>query len=110
MEALHEEIAALIRKGPNDAVNKFKLSLINKVVQAANGLLGEKYKPFSDFELFDADSVPSTSDVTLVLAQYLNCMEIFRADNIIQDDMGDWKWRVSGQTIQTSAPRKLRGK
>jgi len=111
MEALHEEVAALARKTPNDAVNKFKLGLINKVVQAANRLLNDAYRPFVDFDSFDENSLPTTSDVILILAQYLNCLEKYRADNIHFD--GDlWYWRTdrSQESIQTAPPKKLKEK
>lgn len=111
MEALHEEVAALARKSPNDGVNKFKLGLINKVVQAANRLLSCAYKPFADFDSFDENSLPTTSDVTLILAQYLNCLEKYRADNI-HCDLGLWYW-VTGpnqESIQTAPPKKLKEK
>jgi hypothetical protein len=111
MEALHEEVAALARKTPNDAVNKFKLGLINKIVQAANRLLSVAYKPFADFDSFDESSLPTSSDVTLILAQYLNCMEKYRADNIYKN-INRWYWRTaSGQVmIETSPPKKLKEK
>jgi hypothetical protein len=111
MAALHDEVAALARKAPNDAVNKFKLGLINKVVQAANALLGDSYRPFADFASFDENNVPTTSDVTLILAQYLNCLEKYRADNIHYEH-GYWQWRTSdhGESIRTAPPKKLKEK
>ncbi len=40
LHGLHSEISLLAKKSPNDAVNAFKLKLINKVLQAANEVLG----------------------------------------------------------------------
>ena len=82
LEALHSEISVLSKKSPNDGLNEFKLRLVNSVLQEANSLLGDTYKPFPDFLAFDRDAVPSNSDVTFILAQYLNCMEKLRSDNI----------------------------
>jgi hypothetical protein len=82
LEALHSEMGALAKKSPNDAVNTFKLKLINKVLETANDVLGQEYLPFSDFTALDADDVPSTSDVTLILAQYIQETERFRSDNV----------------------------
>jgi hypothetical protein len=111
MEALHEEVANLARKNPNDAVNKFKLGLINKVVQAANRLLGDAYRPFVDFDSFDENSLPTTSDVILILAQYLNCLEKYRADHIYNDlDLWYWRTASSQDSIPTAPPKKLKEK
>jgi hypothetical protein len=111
LEALHSEISVLLKKSPNDALNQFKLTLVNSVVQEANNLLGNTYKPFPDFLTFDQDAVPSNSDVTFILAQYLNCMEKLRSDNIYILH-GQWHWRMDDDKteIRTSAPKKLREK
>ncbi len=82
LQGLHSEISLLAKKSPNDAVDAFKLRLINKVVAAANDVLGPEYLPFSDFEAFEVDDVPSTSDVALVLAQYMEEVERFRSANV----------------------------
>ena len=69
LQGLHSEIALLAKKSPSDAVNAFKLGLINRVIKFGNDVLGQNYRSFDDFEGFNADDVPSTSDVALVLAQ-----------------------------------------
>jgi hypothetical protein len=50
---LYEEVQALAKKNPDDAINTFKLRYINSVLQAANALLSAKQKPFEDFSHFD---------------------------------------------------------
>jgi hypothetical protein len=112
LEALHSEISVLSKKSPNDGLNEFKLKLVNSVLQKANSLLGDTYKPFPDFLSFDHDTVPSNSDVTLILAQYINCMEKLRSDNIYRPSGSYWYWRVDGEdpskpSIRTSEPKKL---
>jgi len=111
MEALHREIAALSRKSPNDGVNIFKLGLINKVVHTTNQLLGETYRPFADFDSFDENNLPTVSDVAMVLAQYLNCLEKYRADNV-HVYQGYWCWCTGAgeDCIRTAQPKKLEGK
>ena len=108
MEALHTEISALSKKSPNDAVNKFKLKFINRVIEEANGLLKEEYKPFTDFDFFGEDDVPTNSDVSMIIAQYLNCLEKLRSDNI-GIYHGSWCWVIDGRQtdIRTSYPKKL---
>lgn len=74
LEALHDELSILSRKKPDDAINEFKLQFINQVLTETNSILDEKFRPFDGFETFDLDNVPTNSDVVLILAQYLRCL------------------------------------
>jgi hypothetical protein len=109
LEALHSEVSVLLKKSPKDALNQFKLKLVNSILQEANSILGDTYKPFPDFLSFDQDDVPSNSDVTFILAQYLNCMEKLRSDHIDIQSGNRWYWCVDGEepSIRTSPPKKL---
>ena len=96
----------LARKSPKDAVNSFKLKFINSVL---NNLFGSKNKPFEEFEIFSDDELPTNSDATFIISQYIECAEKFRADNIRQS-RGMWWWRIEGKsrpTIRTAAPKKI---
>lgn len=108
LQGLFDEIGILSKKKPDDAINKFKLKIINPILSQANSLLDEEYKPFSDFENFDEDSLPTNSDVLLILSQYLNCLEKLRADNIIQNNIR-WFWKKNGirTDIPTAPPKKI---
>ena len=100
LEGLHIEISILSKKSQNDALNTFKLKLVNQVLSQSNQVLGKGYKPFSDFENFNEEDLPSNSDVALVLSQYLNCMESYREKNIFSEikysngkiDKTYWYW------------------
>lgn len=83
LQAVHREISILSKKSPHDAVNVFKLELINTIIVAANNLLGSSYTPLEGFEKFNEDDLPSTSDVAFVIAQYLEEIERFRSDHIV---------------------------
>lgn len=109
MEGLHTEIQTLVRKSPNDLLNKFKLGLINAVLLRANALLRDRYRPFADFADFADAQAPSNSDVMLVLSQYLAAMESMRADHIHQKIGGTWVWMIDGQEsqVKTRPPLKL---
>ncbi|WP_075354761.1 hypothetical protein [Desulfovibrio sp. DV] len=109
LASLHNELSVLAKKSPNDAVNAFKLKYINIVVDGCNVLLGEKYKPFVDFEVFDADDVPSNSDVTFILSQYIASVEIFRSDNIVFRN-SFWHYMVEDESvsIRTKGPARLK--
>ena len=117
IEGLLLEVTNLTKKSPNDAVNKFKLKFINEILIEANRVLGKTYKPLSSFEKFDEDDLPSNSDVSFILSQYLSCFEKLRADNIYRKQEYDgnkyfyeWYWVVgnSKSTIKTAPPKKIK--
>ncbi len=113
MEGLHKEISSLAKKSPNDALNKFKLKFVNSVLSEANQILGENYKPLAEFEQFDFDDVPSNSDVTFIIGQYIEELERKRADNI-KREMGNGLWVYvligSQEKIRTAPPKKINEK
>ena len=109
LESLHAELSMLAKKSPNDAVNEFKLKFINTILSQCNSLFGEKRRPFVEFETFPLDQVPSNSDATFIISQYIECGEKFRADNIRQRG-GAWWWKIDNEgepTVRTGAPRKI---
>jgi hypothetical protein len=119
LQSTYDEISLLSKKSPNDAVNKFKLKFINTLLEQANDLLGQKYKPFNDFALFNEDDVPQNSDIAFILSQYLQCFEKIRADNVV-NQYGKWYWAVEPEKneradesgfvyIGTVMPKRLRG-
>jgi hypothetical protein len=93
---LHSEISQLAKKSPNDGLNKFKLKLVNKVIASGNTLLGGRYKPFDDFSQFDDAELPTNSDVTMILAQYIEQTERFRSDHVIYREH-KWQYVVDGE-------------
>lgn len=118
LEGVYDELSVLSRKNPNDAVNKFKLKFVNSLISEGNSYLSEAYRPFADFDVFDVDEMPQNSDVVFILAQYLQCFEKLRADNVVMRG-GAWLWRLVGEKgdavdengmvyIRTVSPKKLR--
>jgi hypothetical protein len=113
LEGVYDEITALSKKSPNDGVNKFKLRLVNKILEDANLVLDDKHKPFDEFTVFDEDTLPSNSDVAFILAQYLNCMENLRGEHIKESNFGgEWYWVINGKesSDKTAPPKKLNRK
>jgi len=116
--SVYEELSLLSKKNPNDAVNKFKLKFVNKLINDSNDYLGDKYRPFDDFDNFDEDDVPQNSDIVFILSQYIQCFEKLRSDNVVQV-MSSWFWYVEGGVgdstdengmikIKTVKPKKLK--
>lgn len=106
--ATHSEISILAKKSPSDTLNAFKLKMINRVIESSNSVLGKKYKPFEDFEKFEDEDLPSNSDVTMILAQYMEEAERYRSDNVMQE-YGSWYYVVNGKVseIRSGPPSKV---
>lgn len=100
------EVSNLSKKRENDAVNKFKLGLINSTLRELNAIIG---KPLEGFELFDESLLPTNSDVALVLAQYVAAVYAFRVDNTMRDPSGQWYWVMKGKMVtKTQHPTDFR--
>lgn len=111
LEAAREEMLVIVKKNPNDVLNPFKLNLVNGLLRRANTLIGDDERPMKDFTEFSAEALPTSSDVVLVIGQYLVALENFRSKRIAEDTMGQWHW-LSGdrkQLRETYPPKRLRG-
>lgn len=98
INGLYKEIGLLSKKNPNDVVNDFKIRFINKNLEDANSLLGED-KPYADFHCFEEDSVPTTSDVVMMLEQYISALRRLKARNTTIKKVEDSLW---GSEVQQS--------
>lgn len=109
LSSVREELLVLVKKSPHDALSAFKLSLVNGLLRRANTLLAAGDRPLAGFEQFDAVALPSSSDVVIVLGQYLAALENLRARHVVLK-LGHWYWQVRGKDTsrRTYAPRKLR--
>lgn len=103
MEKFVNEFTALSKKNPNDAVNKFKLKLINQILLTSNKIIDKKNKPFPDFEKFSEEELPTNSDALIILSQYLGCLHKFRRENTIYNDHKYW-WVIGGRISSVEAP------
>ena len=110
LQAFHSEFEGLTKKAANSALNAFKLRIVNQAIADANDVLGVELLPIHDFSKFDDSELPSNSDVSMVLAQYLEAMEVLRAKNIEHDTFGGWHWTTEGgefdPDMQTAPPRR----
>ena len=96
---------------------KFKLKFINKLIIESNNYLTHKYKPFEEFEIFEEDDIPQNSDIVFILAQYLQCFEKLRADNVVLRK-GRWCWKLKAEEgditddgfvyLETVKPKRLK--
>jgi hypothetical protein len=87
LEAFHREFEGLAKKTPNGTLNPFKLKIVNQAIDDANGVLGKDFLPIRGFTQFTDEELPSHSDVSMVLAQYLEALEVLRCRNIKHDSI-----------------------
>jgi hypothetical protein len=108
MRQLSTDIEALSKKTPDAPVSKFKLNFINEKLRDANRFLAPPFKPIDGFEQFDDATLPSNSDVVMVLTQYLACLEQWRSAQVHKKREGAyssrWVWNVKGETIGAEEP------
>ncbi len=109
LEGVYNEIKALSNKRSDDAINLFKLQLINQMLLDSNKFLQEKNLPFKGFLKFNEAELPTNSDVVFILSGYLSAFEKIRIENI-EESYGKWYWKVGGELsdIRTSPPQTLR--
>ena len=110
LNGLHVELSMLAKKSPNDGINLFKMRLVNKVLQAANAFLTDGYKPFDDFTEFTEEALPTNSDVTLILTQYMEQIERFRSDHsAFNSNKHIWCYLLDGSlsNIEARQPTKV---
>jgi len=110
LQGLHSEISQLAKKSPNDGLNVFKLKLVNKVLQSGNEVLTGRYIPFDDFRQFEESDLPTNSDVTMILAQYMEQAERFRSDHMVYHQY-KWRYIINGtpSDIDGKPPTKVGG-
>src|SRR4030095_10378137 len=109
LEALWRELKELSRKKADSPLSKFKVKLINEKLELANSLLGGKLKPFKDFDLFDVDDLPTTSDAVIVVSQYLEGLETWRSTRVFKSKVDyRWYWNIKDTqvAIQTKEPER----
>lgn len=107
LHQLYGEITTLSKKSPDGSVNKFKLDFINEKVEEANRLLGEDSKPSKQFATFDLVSLPTNSDVVMMLSQYIDALEAWRSGHIVERDTYNWYWNTDdGTNIGADRPTR----
>lgn len=109
LQELHAEVGILSKGKPDNLINAFKLKFINEKIEQANFLLVGDFKPFGEFIKFEDASLPSNSDVVMVLSQYLNCLEGWRSANVYYNKASmAWRWRVDDADIRAEPATQFR--
>lgn len=79
--SMYKEMKDLSSKKADGALNKLKIKMINRLLDAAQKLL-EDHPTVKFLEILDDDVIPQNSDVTLILKQYIDALIQFRSDHI----------------------------
>ncbi|MBM6500192.1 hypothetical protein [Flavobacterium macrobrachii] len=89
---LLKEVKELSKKKPDEIINKFKANTVNKVLSRIKEIL--KKEPTNDFtEIIDIDSLPSNSDVVLVMVQFETALNKFYTKHTSKDGFNyNRKW------------------
>jgi hypothetical protein len=108
LQGLHVEISMLAKKAPNDGLNLFKLKLVNNILAKGNSILTGHYTPLENFATFEESALPTNSDVTMVLALYIEQADRFRSNNMVRHEH-KWKYLVNGAAsgIEGSPPTMI---
>ncbi len=71
---LYEEMKDLTKKSSKETLNEFKIKSLNRVLKPLRELLKDQPTAMF-FDLLEGDSLPTNSDVVIVLSQYLSAMK-----------------------------------
>jgi hypothetical protein len=105
--ALAAEVTVLAKKAPDAPLNQFKIKIVNERLRAANTLLTGIHKPFESFETFDETDLPSASDVSMVISQYINSLEGWRSANVVNINYS-WYWNTGNAQYRAESPTRFR--
>ena len=94
IKAMLDEVRELSKKKPDGVVNKFKLGFINEKLEEANAVLGDEGRPLKQFTQFEVDSLPSNSDVVMILSQYMGALTRWQKTYTYKDAVFKEHWRT----------------
>ncbi|SEK88949.1 hypothetical protein [Nitrosovibrio tenuis] len=78
LDSMYQEFKELSKKKPDAAVNKNKITIVNRLLHKMRLIL-EDEESIEFLDLIDEDDIPQASDVTLILSQYVAAMNGFRS-------------------------------
>jgi len=108
LQDLKAQFQVLSKGKPNEAINAFKLRMVNQLLGRANNYLELEARPFADFTEFSEDDLPSNSDVLIMLTQYGTCLHRFLVGNSArrQAEQGLF-WIVNGEVTERRSSWEL---
>jgi hypothetical protein len=77
LESMYLEFKELSKKKPDAAVSKSKILIANRLLLKVRVVMANEAS-LEFLDLLDEDDIPQTSDVTLILSQYVASMKEFK--------------------------------
>jgi len=78
LNSMYNEFKELAKKKPDAAVSKYKITIVNRLLDKVRIVLKDE-ESIAFLDLLDEDDVPQVSDVTLILSQYVAAMIEFKS-------------------------------
>ena len=90
LKSLSLELNEFAKKKPDDALNKLKIKMVNRVLEKAKNVL--KLEATIEFlDLLDEESIPSNSDAVIIIGQFQAAMRHFK-EMYFGYDGGTQRW------------------
>jgi hypothetical protein len=91
LSAVLNEIKELSKKKQDEALNKLKVGMANKILTQVKALLAND--PTVQFlDLLDEVTIPTNSDAVLIIAQFKAAMEQYKDKHFGQDENYTRRW------------------
>lgn len=91
LASMYEEFRELSKKKPDAPISKVKIQVVNRLLTKIRIVLAQD-EALEFLDLFDADDIPQTSDVAIMLSQYVAAMSAFKEKHYVFD-RSDHKWQ-----------------
>jgi len=77
LNSMYNEFKELSKKKPDAAVSKYKINIVNRLLDKVRDVLSEE-DSIDFLDILNEDDIPQVSDVTLILSQYVAAMNEFK--------------------------------
>jgi hypothetical protein len=94
LKAMFKDFQELSKKKPNDPLNEKKVELVNRLLQPVLVIL-ESELTRGYLDLLDKENLPSNSDVSLMLGQFMASMDAFRSKYYGYSDNHKHEWYIN---------------
>ncbi|ROP60225.1 hypothetical protein EDF81_3069 [Enterobacter sp. BIGb0383] len=92
LSAMYLEFKELSKKKPDAALSKRKIQIVNRLIEKIRVILSTE-ENIAYLDVLDEDDVPQTSDVVLILSQYVAAMKAFHEKHYGWDG-ANHKWFI----------------
>jgi len=97
LDSIYMELKDFSKKKPDEALNKFKIKTINRVLEQIKDVLSSE--PTIDFlDILDEETIPSNSDAVLIIGQFNAAMAQFKSTYYGYDGY-DHRWSTKENPI-----------